>query len=157
MVQERNDIKITVQSPQLQLTTTLRRSPTMTAVSALDPSSTRSRTPTIFTILGGTTVPDRAAIVKAHCREGSTVELRWEVNDAGGDAGIGVWLHCRTLLGLMSVSKRIGHVPAETAQELQPLTDKSSTVVAHGVVRSVYVPSGRDEAAVSVEIVPEPR
>ena len=83
--------------------------------------------------------------------------MRWEVNDAGGDAGIGVWLHCRTLLGLMSVSKRIGHVPAETAQALEPLTDKSSTVIAHGVVRSVYVPSGRDEAAVSVEIVPEPR
>lgn len=126
----------------------------MTAVSALNRSPARSQGPTIFTIIGGTTVPDRAAIVKAHCREGSTVELRREVNDAQGEAGFGVWLQCRWLLGLMSVSKRIGHVPVETAQALESITDKSSTVVAHGTVRSIYAPIGRDEAVVTVEIVP---
>lgn len=129
----------------------------MTGVSALDPTPTSSQAHTIFTILGGTTVPDRAAIVKAHCREGSTVELRRDAMDAAGEAGIGVWLQCRSLLGLMAVSKRIGHVPAEVARALEPLTDKSSTVVAHGVVRSIYAPNGRDEAVVCVEIVPAPK
>ncbi len=129
----------------------------MSAVSALDPTPTRSQTPTIFTIIGGTTVPDRAAIVKAHCREGSIVELRREVNDAGAEADIGVWLKCRSLLGLLPVSKRIGHVPVEVAQALESLTDQSSTVVAHGIVRSIYAPMGRDEAVVIVEINPATR
>ncbi len=129
----------------------------MSAVSALEPTPTRWQAPTVFTIIGGTTDPDRAAIVKEHCREGSIVELRREVNDAVGEAGIGVWLQCRSLLGLMFISKRIGHVPVETAEALEPLTDKSSTVVARGIVRSIYAPKGRDEAVVSVEIVPAPR
>lgn len=129
----------------------------MTTVSTLNPIPPKNQSQTIFTILGGTTVPDRAAIVKAHCREGSTVELRREGNDAEGGAGIGVWLQCRSLLGLMPVSKRIGHVPAETVQALEPLTDRSATIVAHGVVRSIYAPNGRNEAVVSVEIVPLPR
>lgn len=124
----------------------------MGAVSGLISSPANDQGPTIFTIIGGTTVADRAAIVKAHCREGSRVELRREAKDAEGGAGIGVWLQCRSMLGLMSVSKRIGHVPVETAQALEPLADESSTVVAHGTVRSVYAPIGRDEAVVSVEI-----
>ena len=64
----------------------------MTAVPALNQPTVRSQSPKIFTIIGGTTVPDRAAIVKANCREGSTVELRREANDAGANGEIGVWL-----------------------------------------------------------------
>ena len=129
----------------------------MSAVSALDPTPTRSQASTIFTIIGGTTVPDRAAIVKAYCREGSIVELRREDDDAGGQAGIGVWLKCKSVLGLLPVSKRIGHVPVEAAQALEPLTDQSSMVVAYGIVRSIYAPMDRGEAVVSVEIKPAPK
>lgn len=125
----------------------------MTATQTPDPPSARRQSPTIFTIVGGTTVPDRAAIVREHCREGSTVELRREAADAESQAGIGVWLPCRSLLGLMSVWKRIGHVPVETAQTLEPFMDATATVVAHGTVRRVYAPIGRDEAVVTVEIL----
>ncbi len=129
----------------------------MTVVSALNPSPVRNQSPKIFTIIGGTTVPDRAAIVKAHCREGSTVELRRQANDAEGNGEIGVWLRCRPLLGLMPIWRRIGHVPAELAQALESLTEKSSAVVAHGTVRSIYAPIGREEAVVTVEIMPSHR
>lgn len=106
----------------------------------------------IFTILGGTTIPDRAAIVRAECREGSRVELRRR-----GQVGsqIDVWLECRPRLPLMKVWKMIGHVPEATAATLWPLGDPGSAVIAHGTVRTVYAPAGRDEAAVTVEIQPQ--
>jgi len=55
-------------------------------------------------------------------------------------------------LGLISTWKKIGHVPAETADALEPFMDESSEVVARGTVRAVYAPADRDEAAVTVEI-----
>jgi hypothetical protein len=105
----------------------------------------------LFTILGGTTIPDRAAIVRAECREGSRVELRRRDAD---DSHIDVWLECRPRLRLMKAWKRIGHVPEETAASLLPFVYKDSTVVAQGMVKTVYAPAGRDEAVVTVEIRP---
>ena len=106
----------------------------------------------IFTIVGGTTIPERARIVKAHCHEGSVVELRRELPDPTSGLAIGVWLDCPSPLRLISLWRRIGYVPAETAEALKPFMDESSKVVARGIVRSVYVPTGRDEAAVTVQI-----
>jgi len=63
-----------------------------------------------------------------------------------------VWLECRPRLRLMKAWKMIGHVPEETAASLLPLADKSSTVIAQGTVTTVYVPAGRAEAVVTVEI-----
>ena len=105
----------------------------------------------IFTILAGTTIPDRAAIVRAECREGSRVELRRR--DANGSQ-IDVWLECRPRLRLIKAWKMIGHVPEETAVSLLPLADKSSTVIAQGTVKTVYAPAGRDESVVTVEVRP---
>lgn len=107
--------------------------------------------PSIFTILGGTTVPDRAAIVRAECREGSRVELRRA--DADGSS-VDVWLDCRSRLGLRKAWKRIGHVPAEAAAPLLAVAEVGSTVVGHGTVQAVIAPAGRDEAVVTVEISP---
>ena len=126
----------------------------MTDAPIFDPSTAKQKITPIFSIVGGTTVPDRAEIVRAHCHEGSTVELRREEDDADGQAPIGVWLHCPSFLGLMSVRKKIGFVPLETAEALEPLMDQSATVVARATVRSVYAPIDRDEAVVTVEIVP---
>ncbi|RZU01079.1 hypothetical protein [Rivibacter subsaxonicus] len=106
----------------------------------------------IFTLLGGTTIPDRAAIVRAECREGSRVELRRR--DASS-SHIDVWLECRPRLPLMRAWKMIGHVPEGTAAALLPLADERSTVIAHGTVRTVYAPTGRNEAVVTVEIRPQ--
>ena len=117
----------------------------------------RQRSNTIFTILGGTTIPDRAAIVREDCREGSRVELRRPKGAIGDSACIHVWLECSSILGLMKVWKRIGHVPVETAAILLPAGDANPSVVAYGTVKSVYAPAGRDEAAVTVEIIPPPR
>lgn len=118
----------------------------------------RERGHTTFTILGGTTIPDRAAIVREDCREGSRVELRRPKDAAIGDSTcIHVWLECSSLLGLVKVWKQIGHVPVETAAALLPTGDANSSVVAHGTVKSVYAPAGRDEAVVTVEIDPPPR
>jgi hypothetical protein len=111
----------------------------------------------IFTILGGTTIPDRAAIIRAECCENSRVELRRPADLDGGGSRIDVWLECRSLLGLVKAWKRIGHVPDETAAVLLPLTDESETVVAYGTVKTVYAPVGRDEAVVTVEITPQAR
>lgn len=108
----------------------------------------------IFTIVGGTTIPDRAAVVRAECREGARVELRRRSGVEATDAPIDVWLECRTLLGLVKTWKRIGHVPTETATALPTDGDISATVVAHGTVKSMYAPLGRDEAVVTVEIGP---
>ncbi len=106
----------------------------------------------IFTIVGGTTIPQRARIVKAYCREGSGVELRREGTDRDSGFTIGVWLECPSALGLISTWKKIGHVPPETADALEPFMDESSTVVARGAVRTVYAPVDREEAAVVVQI-----
>ena len=114
----------------------------------------RSREPRgcpIFTIIGGTTIPDRAAVVRAYCREGSEVELRREPDDG---SCIGVWLPCPMLKGLLKSWKKIGEVPAETGDALLAPADESSTVVARGTVRTVYAPVGRDEAVVTVELRP---
>jgi hypothetical protein len=119
--------------------------------SAIEPA------PTLFdkslvTILGGTTIPDRAAIVRAECREGSRVELRRHEAGVAGGTRIDVWLECRSLLGLMKTWKKIGHVPDQTAAAILPICEPKSTVVAYGTVRTVYAPAGRDEAAVTIEI-----
>ena len=109
----------------------------------------------IFTLLGGTTIPDRAAVVRAECREGSRVELRrQEAVDPTG-ARIDVWLECKALLGLVKAWKKIGHVPEETAAALPPNGDISSSIVAYGTVKAMYAPMGRDEAVVTVEIGPQ--
>ena len=111
----------------------------------------------VFTIVGGTTIADHAEIVRAHCREGSVVELRRDDDDPDVKSAISVWLQCTSLLGLVSVRKKIGHVPVETAELMEPLLDESATVVARGTVRTVYAPVGRDEAVVTVEIEPPPK
>lgn len=108
----------------------------------------------IFTIVGGTTIPDRAAIVRAECREGSHIELRRQDERDADSERMNVWLECRSLLGLLKTWKKIGYVPMETAAALSPISDESATVVAYGTVKSVYAPNGRDEAVVTVEITP---
>ncbi len=105
----------------------------------------------IFTILGGTTIPDRAAIVRAECREGSRVELRKRDEKS---PQVDAWLECRSRLPLVKVWKKIGHVPEEAAAPLLTVAHKDATVLARGTVRSVYAPADRDEAAVTVEIRP---
>ena len=109
----------------------------------------------IFTILGGTTIPDRAAVVRAECREGSRVELRRQDGVDQTGARIDVWLECKALLGLVKAWKKIGHVPEETAAALPPDGDISSSIVAYGTVKAMYAPMGRDEAVVTVEIGPQ--
>ena len=128
----------------------------MTEPSAKEPAPTQLDK-SIFTILGGTTIPDRAAIVRAECREGSRVELRRQEDVDANGSRIDVWLECRSLLGLVRAWKKIGHVPDETAAAILPISEESSTVVAYGTVKTVYAPAGRDEAVVTVEIRPQPR
>jgi hypothetical protein len=107
----------------------------------------------IFTILGGTTIPDRAAIVRAECREGSRVELRLAQPDS--DSRVDVWLECRSLLGILKNWKKIGHVPDEAVAPLLQNLKADADVIAYGTVKSIYAPSGRQEAAVTVEISPQ--
>lgn len=121
---------------------------------SLAPTSTRLDK-SIFTILGGTTIPDRAAVVRAECREGSRVELRRQHGHDPSGACIDVWLECKALLGLVKAWKKVGHVPEETAAALPPSGDISSSIVAYGTVKSMYAPMGRDEAVVTVEIGPQ--
>ena len=120
----------------------------------LAPASTRLDK-SIFTILGGTTIPDHAVIVRAECREGSRVELRRQEGVDPTGARIDVWLECSALLGLVKAWKKIGHVPEETAAALPPDGDISSSIVAYGTVKTMYAPMDRDEAVVSVEIGPQ--
>ena len=122
--------------------------------SPFTPPSTRLDK-SIFTILGGTTIPDRAAVVRAECREGSRVELRRQEGIDPTRARIDVWLECKALLGLVKAWKKIGHVPEETAAALPPDGDISSSIVAYGTVKAMYAPMGRDEAVVTVEIGPQ--
>jgi len=117
----------------------------MNELLSTEPSVTAVDT-SIFTILGGTTIPDRAALVRAECLEGSRVE---------NGAHIDVWLECRPRLPLMKTLKMIGHVPEEAALLLLPIADKSSTVIGLGTVKTVYAPEGRDESVVTVEITPQ--
>jgi hypothetical protein len=125
----------------------------MNESSTTDSSSVQSDK-SIFTILGGTTIPDRAAIVRTECREGSRVELRRH-HDADADGShIDVWLECRSLLGLVKAWKKIGYVPDETAAAIPSPGEPGSAVVAYGTVKTVYAPQGRDEAVVTVEIRP---
>ena len=91
----------------------------------LAPPSTRLDK-SIFTILGGTTIPDRAAVVRAECREGSRVELRRQDGVDLTGARIDVWLECKALLGLVKAWKKIGHVPEETAALLPPEIGRAS-------------------------------
>ena len=109
----------------------------------------------LFTILGGTTIPDHAAVVRAECREGSRVELRRRDAVDPTGARIDVWLECSALLGLVKAWKKIGHVPEETAAALPPDGDISSSVVAYGTVKAMYAPIDRDEAVVTIEIGPQ--
>ncbi len=106
----------------------------------------------VFTILGGTTIADSAAIIRSDCREGSRVELR----RPPGQTRVDVWLECTALLSLIKTWKRIGHVPDETAMLIPTSrgTEESSTTIGHGIVKSVYAPVGRDEAVVTVQIQP---
>ena len=65
----------------------------------------------IFTILGGTTTPDRAALVRTECREGSRVELRRQPGADPAAARIDVWLECTALLGLVKAWKQLRKEP----------------------------------------------
>jgi len=110
----------------------------------------------VFTIVGGTTLPDRAAVVRDHCREGSRVELRRPPQSGSAAERIDVWLQCKPRLGLIPVWKQIGHVPVEAASRLVRAEDATADIVAYGTVRAVYAPVGREEAVVSVALRPQP-
>ena len=127
----------------------------MTELSANPPAPAQPDN-AIFTLLGGTTIPDHAAIVRAECHEGSHLELRRPAEGAVKGGRIDVWLECRSLLGLVKAWKKIGHVPDETAAAIVPISEQGSTVVAYGKVITVYAPADRDEAVVTVEIRPQP-
>ena len=60
----------------------------------------------IFTIVGGTTIPDRAAIVRAECREGSRVELRTAKDREAKGLQIEVWLECGTVKSIYAPAGR---------------------------------------------------
>lgn len=105
----------------------------------------------IFVIVGGTTIPDRAAVIRAYCHEGAQVELRREPDDG---SRIGVWLPCPMLKGILKSWRKIGEVPVQTGDTFLAAADMSSTTVARGTVKTVYAPVGREEAVVSVEIQP---
>ncbi len=126
----------------------------MAPIPALDAQERTHSKTSVFTILGGTTIPDRAAIVREHCFEGSRVELRLEASSADSSPRISVWLQCRSLLGLKRAWKRIGQVPAETAVTLLELVGERPTVVGYGTVIGVYAPADREEAVVTVDIEP---
>lgn len=85
----------------------MRQASAMNDFSAIEPTPTQFDK-SIFTILGGTTIPDRAAIVRAECREGSRVELRRQQDGDAYGTRIDVWLECRSLLGLVKAWKKIG-------------------------------------------------
>ena len=110
----------------------------------------------IFTILSGTTIPDRAAVIRTECREGSRVELRRHGSVYSVEAGIDVWLECKGILGIGKTWKMIGYVPDEVAVALPPDGDVSASVVGYGTVKSIYAPIDQDEAVVAVEIGPQP-
>lgn len=126
----------------------------MASISALDTDERTHSKTSVFTILGGTTIPDRAAIVREHCFEDSRVELRREAGTTDSSPRISVWLQCRSLLGLVKAWKRIGEVPAETAGTLMELVGESPTVVGYGTVKTVYAPMDREEAVVTLDIEP---
>ena len=109
----------------------------------------------IFTILSGTTIPDRAAVIRTECREGSRVELRRHGSVDSVEAGIDVWLECKGILGIGKTWKMIGYVPDEVAVALPPDGDVSASVVGYGTVKSIYAPTDQDEAVVAVEIGPQ--
>lgn len=96
----------------------------MSQPAATGPAPTQLDWP-VFTIVGGTTIPDRAAIVRDECREGSHVELRRQTGAAVNDKRINVLLECRPLLGLLKTWKEIGFVPDETAEALSPISTKA--------------------------------
>ena len=122
----------------------------MTQYSVTDQASDQ-REKVIFTILGGTTIADRAAIVAAHCREGALVELRRNDASDAVESGIDVWLQCGPPILLINRWKKIGYLPHE-AVALLPATGDRANVVARGTVKSVYLPPSGDAAVVAVEI-----
>lgn len=109
---------------------------------------------TLFTILAGTTVPKRAAIVRDHCKVGSRVKIRRSKGAEDEHSRMHVWLECRAPVRFMKTWKKIGYVPHEAAAEIQPTDHASAGVVAYGVVKAFYAPHDRDEAVVTVEIGP---
>jgi len=128
----------------------------MAPIAAPDAGERTGTEASVFTILGGTTIPDRAAIVREHCFEGSRVELRREAGSTDSAPRVSVWLQCRSLLGLKRAWKRIGEVPPETAVTLLELVGGSPTVVGYGTVKTVYAPVDRQVAVVTVDIEPRP-
>jgi hypothetical protein len=71
----------------------------------------------VFTIVGGTTVPDRAAIVRPHYREGAQVKLRREFTDA---SSIGVWIPCPIVKGLLKPLKKSERFPEKLVTLCSP-------------------------------------
>lgn len=77
-----------------------------------------------------------------------------EAPPAEPSRGIGVWLQCPRLLGLLPAWKKIGYLPEDFASSLAPALDTSEALVATGKGRTIYSPIGRVEAVVSVEVFP---
>jgi hypothetical protein len=115
---------------------------------------TRASENTIFTIVAGTTVPDRAALIRAECREDAAVELRRRRTADADGSFMEVWVECTPVMGVFKAWKKIGHVPGDVAASFQPFADASQMVVAYGNVRSVYAPASEDEAVVTVLLRP---
>lgn len=107
----------------------------------------------ISAIVAGTGFEGRASLIRAHCREGSPIDLRREPTNPHDPEAIAVWMRCNLLFGLVKTWKKIGYIKAARADGLAPKIDSGVIVVEHASVRSFYAPSGRDHPRVSLSIL----
>lgn len=111
-------------------------------------------------VVQGTGNDGRAAIIRSHCKEGASVQMRRARQSAfsegatrpGEDEALEVWLQCNSLLGLRRSWKKIGYVEGSRYGMLATQMATGRLRVRKSVINSFFAPLDREEPQVALQI-----
>lgn len=102
-------------------------------------------------IVAGTGFEGRAAVIRAHVRDGMPVQLRREPTNPHDPNAIAVLVSVPRLFGLLGRGlTQIGYIKARAAKGVAAKMDAGINVT--GYVKGFYAPPGRDFPRVSLRL-----
>lgn len=102
-------------------------------------------------IVAGTGFEGRAAVVRAHVREGMSVRLQREPSNPHDPNAVAVFVPVPRLFGLLGRGfAQIGYIKARAAKSVAARMDAGVQVTGH--VESIYAPPGKDFPRVSLRL-----
>jgi hypothetical protein len=99
-----------------------------------------------------TELEGRIHTIRAHCRDGSPVELRREKGNPHNPYAIAVWVEYGAFFSLFKIHRQIGYIRTGWAKDFALSLDSGEVDIRRAYISRVHAPQGADCARVSLVI-----